>query len=214
MKHRHYIFDFDGTLVNSMPFWVQKMLNILQKTNTAYPDDIIKIITPLGDIGTAEYFKTVLKVPLSKEEMFRQMDEYALPLYRDEILFKEGVHAYLLSAKEAGIRLHVLTASPHKMVDPCLKRLGIFEWFDHVWTCEDFGLSKSSVEIYQRALEKISATKQETAFFDDNLIAVQTAKKAGLYTVGVHDSSSDDFTSDIKATTDHYFPTFEKQNLI
>ena len=90
MKHRHYIFDFDGTLVNSMPFWAQKMLNILQKTNTAYPDDIIKIITPLGDAGTAEYFKTDLKVPLSKEEMFAQMDEYALPLYRDKISFKDG----------------------------------------------------------------------------------------------------------------------------
>ncbi|MBR2442437.1 MAG: HAD-IA family hydrolase [Clostridia bacterium] len=214
ISHRHYIFDFDGTLVNSMPFWAQKMLNILQKTSTAYPKDIIKIITPLGDAGTAEYFKSVLKVPLSKEEMFAQMDEYALPLYRDKILFKDGVYAYLLSAKTAGVHLHVLTASPHKMVDPCLKRLGVFEWFDNVWTCEDFGLSKSSVEIYQRALEKLRATAKETAFFDDNLIAVQTAGKAGLYTVGVHDDSSEPFTAEIKANSNTYFTTFEKQNLI
>ena len=214
MNHKHYIFDFDGTLVDSMPFWAQKMLNILQKTNTPYPIDIIKIITPLGDAGTAEYFKTTLKVPLSKAEMFAEMDAYALPLYRDKILFKDGVKAYLQSAKQAGIRLHVLTASPHKMVDPCLQRLGVYEWFDNVWTCEDFQLTKSTVEIYQRALEKINAVGEETAFFDDNLIAVQTAKRAGLYSVGVHDNTSNEFALEIQASANQYIRSFENETLL
>ena len=214
MKYKHYIFDFDGTLVNSMPFWAQKMLNILQKTNTPYPSDVIKIITPLGDAGTAEYFKNTLNVPLSKAEMFAEMDAYALPLYRDKILFKDGVKAYLQSAKKAGIRLHVLTASPHKMVDPCLKRLGVYEWFDNVWTCEDFGLTKSTVDIYQKALEKINARAEETVFFDDNLIAVQTAKRAGLYSVGVYDKSSEDSALEIQASANQYILSFENENLV
>jgi FMN phosphatase YigB (HAD superfamily) len=90
----------------------------------------------------------------------------------------------------------------------------VYEWFDNVWTCEDFGLTKSAVEIYARALEKINASAEETAFFDDNLIAVQTARKAGLYSVGVHDESSKEFTAEIKASTDAYFTTFENQKLL
>lgn len=52
-----YIFDFDGTLVDSMQQWSGKMLHILDENNIAYPPDVIKIITPLGDRGTAEYFR-------------------------------------------------------------------------------------------------------------------------------------------------------------
>ena len=36
MKHSTYIFDFDGTLVDSMPCWSQKMINILEKNNIEY----------------------------------------------------------------------------------------------------------------------------------------------------------------------------------
>ena len=49
-----YIFDFDGTLVDSMPTWSRVMKRLLDETNTPYGEDIIKIITPLGNLGTAK----------------------------------------------------------------------------------------------------------------------------------------------------------------
>ena len=149
--HSTYIFDFDGTLVDSMPYWAQKVLNILDDCGVRYPSDIIKIVTPLGDRGTAEYMRDTLGVPLPLEEIFRQMDAFALVKYRDVIEIKEGVREYLARLRAAGCTLHVLTASPHEMLDPCLKRIGIFDWFDHVWSCEDFGTSKSDPEIYKMA---------------------------------------------------------------
>ena len=208
MKHKIFIFDFDGTLVDSMPTWSQKMLNILQSTNTPYPDNVIKIITPLGDKGTARYFKEDLGVPMSEDEMFALMDEYALPKYRDEIPLKESVEATLKTLKEKGCSLNVLTASPHKMVDCCLERLGIYSLFDNVWTCEDFGLTKSNPEIYVRAAQKLGANVRDIAFFDDNIGALETAKKADMFTVGVYDKSGEDFTEKLKAVADVYIKTF------
>ena len=52
-----YLFDFDGTLVDSMPYFIGVMLRILDENNIKYEKDIVKIITPLGYRGTAEYFK-------------------------------------------------------------------------------------------------------------------------------------------------------------
>ena len=43
-----YLFDFDGTLVDSMPTYVSVMLRILDENNIKYSSDIVKIITPLG----------------------------------------------------------------------------------------------------------------------------------------------------------------------
>ena len=55
-----------------MPCWSQKMLNILQKSGVDYPADVIRIITPLGDVGTARYFRETLGVPMTEEASFAQ----------------------------------------------------------------------------------------------------------------------------------------------
>lgn len=202
--HHTYIFDFDGTLVDSMPSWAEKVLNILRECGVEYPADIINIVTPLGDRGTAEYMRDVLGVPLSLEEIFRQMDEFALPKYRDEIVLKEGVREYLARLRDGGCTLHVLTASPHKMVDPCLKRLGIFDWFSNVWSTDDFGMVKSDPRIYLAAADRIGVDVSDAVFFDDNLMAIRTARAAGMYAVGVYDASSDALVEEIRAAADLY----------
>jgi len=204
LMHKTYIFDFDGTLVDSMPCWSEKMLNILNRYGVSYPADIIKQITPLGDAGTAKYFREVLGVKLSNEQMIAQMDEYALPRYRDSIVMKEGVREYLLFLKDRGCSLNVLTASPHKMLDVCLKRNGIFSLFDNVWSCDDFGTTKSDPGIYIEAIRRIGAEVKDTVFFDDNINAVKTAAQAGLYTVGVYDATGEDFAEQLKSISDVY----------
>ena len=203
-----YLFDFDGTLVDSMPCWSQKMLNILQKSGVDYPADVIRIITPLGDVGTARYFRETLGVPMTEEAMFAQMDAYALPRYRDEIPLKPGVEDYLRRLKAAGCSLNVLTASPHKMVDPCLKRLGVWDLFDHVWSCDDFDTTKSDPAIYLRAMERIGAPACEGVFLDDNIGAIETALHAGVFTVGVYDASGESFAERLRQTADAYLQSF------
>ena len=209
MRHT-YIFDFDGTLVDSMPSWEEKVLNILRECGVAYPSDIINTVTPLGDRGTAEYFRDALGVPLSLEEMFARMDAFALPKYRDEIGIKDGVREYLARLKAAGCTLHVLTASPHKMVDPCLRRLGIFDWFDNVWSTDDFGMVKSDTAIYRAVAERIGVDVSDAVFFDDNLTAIRTARAAGMHAVGVYDASSDALAEQIRGAADRYVYSLEE----
>ena len=83
-----YMFDFDGTLVDSMPYWSRKVLNILDFHKVSYPDDIIKTLATLGDMGTIKYMKEHFGVNASEADILAMMDEYALPKYRDVIGFK------------------------------------------------------------------------------------------------------------------------------
>ena len=212
MHKKTFLFDFDGVLVDSMQYWSEGMINILRMTKTTYPNDIIKIITPLGDKGTAEYFRDVYKVDMTIEEMYEQMDAYALPKYRDVITLKNGVFECLQVLNENNCSINILTASPHKRVDPCLKRLGIFNWFDHIWTCDDLNMVKSDVRIYKEAAKRLECNISDIIFFDDNIIALQTASKAGMYTIGVYDKTSEDFKEKIKGTANQYIYSFNDLN--
>ena len=201
------VFDFDGTLVDSMPTWSGKMLRILNEAGVSYPENIIEIITPLGDLGAARYFMEHLGVKESEEALLSKMDAYALPKYRDEILAKEGVREALSELRRRGHCLFVLTASPHRMLDPCLERLGLAPLFEGVFSCDDFATTKANPEIYDRLCERIGSRKEDLVFFDDNLGACKTAVSAGVRAVGVYDPSGEKFTEALKRLCGDYVYT-------
>ncbi len=209
MKYNTYLFDFDGTLVDSMPAFVSVMLKILDENNITYGDDIVKIITPLGYAGTAAYFKK-LGVPMSQDEMTELMNRYAYDEYAFNIPAKNNVISVLKELKNNGAVLNVLTASPHKVLDPCLKRLGMYELFSNVWSCDDFCTTKADPTIYVEAAERIGKPVGDILFLDDNYNADKTVKSAGMKVCGVFDKSSEEYTDDIKSVPDHYIYDFSE----
>ena len=207
MKYSTYLFDFDGTLVDSMPSYISVMLRILDENHINYGEDIVKIITPLGYGGAAEYFKK-LGSPLSTEEMLKLMNEYAYNEYAYNIHAKSNVVSVIERLKRQGADLNVLTASPHSVLDPCLRRIGIYDMFNNVWSCEDFATTKADPKIYVMAAEKLGKPIESILFLDDNYNADKTAKAAGMKVCGVYDDSSAEYTDDIKSIADHYICDF------
>ena len=204
MKYNSYLFDFDGTLVDSMPSYVSVMLRILEEEGVPYESDIIKVITPLGYLGTARYYIEQLGVKQNVEELLARMNRYAYDEYAYRIQAKTGVIETLRTLKTRGADLHVLTASPHTVLDVCLKRLGMYELFDNVWSCDDFGTTKADPEIYRMAAERIGRPIGQILFLDDNYNADKTAASAGMRVCGVYDASSKEYAEEIRAVSDHY----------
>lgn len=202
-----YLFDFDGTLVDSMPTFAAAMLHILDMYDIKYDIGFVKVVTPLGYRGAADYFCT-LGVPKTKQEIIDMLNEYVQEGYNNKIPAKEGVIETLFELKRRGFSLNVLTASEHNTLDPCLKRLGVWDLFDHVWSCVDFNTSKSDVNIYHLAAKELGRRVDEILFVDDNINAVKTAKQAGMISCGIYDDSSADNVEEMKACADHYVENF------
>lgn len=204
-----FLFDFDGTLVDSMPTYVSSMLQILDENGVVYDDDIVKTITPLGLEGTANYF-IALGIQKTKEDLLRTMGEYMLDAYRYTIPAKSNVIETLQRLKKGGASINVLTASPHLTLDACLKRLKMFDLFENVWSCDDFCTTKADPQIYVRAAQRLGASVEDILFLDDNLNADLTAKSAGMQVCGVYDPSSEEYTEEMKKVTDYYIYDFSE----
>ena len=204
-----YLFDFDGTLVDSMPTYVAAMLRILDENEIPYTGELIKQITPLGVSATADYFISI-GLPLQKESIISKMKAYMLDAYAFHIQAKTNVISTLEGLKKKGAKLNVLTASPHATLDPCLKRLGIFALFDHVWSCDDFATTKADPAIYVAAAEKIGEHMEDVLFLDDNLNALKTAKMAKMPVCGVYDATSEDVVCKMTTVSDKYIYSFNE----
>ena len=204
------LFDFDGTLVDSMPCFSFTMIKVIKEFGLPYPENIIEILTPLGYGGSAKYMIEKLGAKENEDALVSKMHEYAYNGYAREIVLKDGVFDFLNGARSLGYSLNVLTASPHRMLDVCIKRNCVFDLFDNVWSCEDFGTTKSDPNIYISAAERLGTDISRVAFFDDNLHAIETAKLSGAYTIGVFDVSGAAFTEQLKTVAHRYLPTFDE----
>lgn len=205
-----FLFDFDGTLVDSMPTYVSSALKVLDDEGIAYGEDIVKIITPLGFKGAAEYFINTYDLPMTVDEVVEKMRDGMLYAYTHEIDAKRTVIDTLYKLKERGFDLNVLTASPHITLDACLKRLGIYDLFTNVWSCEDFGTTKADTQIYVDCAKRLGVNVSNVIFLDDNYDADSTAKRAGATVIGVYDEYSSDYIEDMKELCDGFIYSFEE----
>ena len=210
---KHFIFDFDGVLADSMPVWAGVYMGLLIDNGIEVPPDMIKDITPLGNSGATRYcIEHGLDMPHSTITNF--VLEKIEKAYKTDVKLKLFVREILTELHAKGIHLHVLTASSHSYVDPFLKRKEIFDLFDNVWSSDDFALTKSNPEIYKQIATKLNTTPENCTMFDDNVLALSTANAAGMNIVGVYDSSSEELKNEFLKITDNYIYDFSEINNI
>ncbi len=204
---KHYLFDFDGTLVDSMPTFACVMGRIFSEQGMPCDSALLKELSPLGLNGIAERM-IELGMKLSKEEILALIREYMVDEYLYRIPEKKNVTVTLKELKARGITLSIITGSPHITLDPCAERLGLTELFEHIWSCDDFGTTKTNPEIYKMIAGELGVPTAEILFFDDNLDGLTAAKTVGVTVCGVFDPSAEEFTEQIKEISAYYIRDF------
>ena len=202
-----YIFDFDGTLVDSMPTWSGALINALKKAGIPVPDGFVNTLTPLGNYKASEYTIS-LGLDITLKKYLDDLSKYLYREYTTNVRLKDNVKETLEELIRRGHSLSVLTASPHLYVDECLQNNGVFVLFEKVWTIDDFGHTKSEVIIYEEAAERLGTAVSDCVFVDDNLTALTTAKKSGMYTAAIYDDTSAQYMDEIKKVSDVYAVDF------
>ncbi len=203
------VFDLDDTLVDSWSRFDGAMLPVLDEEGIAYDkEDMIAKMHPQGVPPTAALF-CEMGVPGTVEEVTRRLEERMYREYAHRIRLMPGVEAYLRRLREEGARLFVLTASPHSVTDPCLRNNGVFDWFERVWTVEDYGMGKSNPELFLRVVGDIGLSAEEILYYDDNPVAVVNAAVAGMQVCGVLCPHTPQNAARIPEVAEKYITSFE-----
>ena len=201
------IFDFDGTLVDSMFIWDTIGEDYLRTLGKEPHEDLKETFMTLTLEEAAEYYRTHYGVTLSVKEIVDGVNTMVEGIYRTRVALKQGVADFLAQLKENGTRMCIATVTDRYLVEETLDRLGILQYFSEIFTCAEVGYGKDKPIIYRKALEHLDTAKNETYVFEDSLFALKTAKADGFTTVGVYDRH-ENRQDNLKNLADYYIVDF------
>ena len=201
------IFDFDGTLVDSMFIWDTIGEDYLRSLGKEPHEDLKETFMTLTLEEAAEYYRTHYGVTLSVKEIVDGVNTMVEGIYRTRVALKQGVADFLAQLKENGTRMCIATVTDRYLVEETLDRLGILQYFSEIFTCAEVGYGKDKPIIYRKALEHLGTAKNETYVFEDSLFALKTAKADGFTTVGVYDRH-ENRQDNLKNLADYYIVDF------
>lgn len=204
------LFDLDGTLLDSMTTWPKAMIKIMDDAGLEYPDDVVNIMTPIGFNGCADYFISLGHPEKDPDKLIDIMYDYLVEPYANDVLIKPHVKEMLEKLQRDGIKIYALTASPHRTVDPCLAHNGVAHFFEAVMSTDDLMMKKSDPEIYREVARRIGVRPDEIEFYDDNNIALRTARSVGFRVIGVYDPTTAQYREEIESFADGYVESFNE----
>ena len=201
------IFDFDGTLFDSMFIWDTAGEVYLQSIGIEPREDLQKVLKPMSLLQSAQYIRECYQIPLTVEEIMDGVNRTVEGYYFHSVQPKEGVIKFLEQMKAQGIKMCIATATDRYQVEAALKRCGMESFFFEIFTCTDVGHGKDEPIIFQKAMDYLGTTRANTVVFEDAYHATKTANADGFITVAVYDSHENRQT-ELRSLSDCFLEDF------
>lgn len=184
MPTRALVFDFDGTLADTESAVLRAWQEVFREHGTELPMDAWYAVIGTQHTTPAMFALLAEHAPGIDPEAMRPRTRARVFELLETLGPREGVPAYLETAKDLGLELAVASSSSGAWVNPHLERLGLARYFDAVLT-GDLHKAKPDPDLYLAALDALGTDATETVAFEDTPHGVTAAKAAGLTCVAV-----------------------------
>ncbi|MBQ9013289.1 MAG: HAD family hydrolase [Bacilli bacterium] len=173
------VFDFDGTLANTVPHIVNCVLKCIEKFN----------LKKLTKEDVQKYNGAVLADAMkhlgATDEQLPEIKKYYADIFLEDmsdISMYDGVKETLLKLKQDGYILTLASNRGRNTVEPLLKYLDIDTIFTRVICENDVENKKPSPDMVEIIMEEKGCNKNETLVIGDTKFDILMGKSAGCIT--------------------------------
>ena len=209
MPVRACIFDFDGTLVDSMWVWEALGADFCARAGIEMEVGFCSRLAQLGLESASRVFVAEYGLDESPEDLFAHWLAVVSEKYSSEVFLKPGAKEFLRGLAAQGIKLGVATANRPGPLRLALENNGVAGLFDVALSADEVtDKGKSTPEVYWAAAERLGAPVSECLVFEDVLGPAQQAHSGGFRVVGVYDDSTAQDHDALRAEADAFIESY------
>ena len=206
------IFDFDGTVFDSMHIWKGVKFEFFDRIGLVLSEQDKKDFSKLFLLDAIELAKERFDLGLSDKELFDEFFSMIKEKYLADTEPKNDIIEFLEKLKNKGVKMGVATATGEPALIAVLEKFNMLHYFSCIYSTYTVGASKTEPKVYDVVLNELGTDKETTWIFEDALYAAKTAKKAGYNVVGIYDKSELE-QEELKSLVDIYIENYSELNI-
>ena len=199
------IFDMDGTLINSLSVWENiweefgKTFLDGERFNIEDADD--KAVRTMTLKNAMEYLHCKYSIGKNGNDLLITAEEIIADFYSNKVELKKGVLDYLEYCYQNKVKMCIASATDINLINIAIQHCNIKKYFIDIISCAEIGKGKDEPDIYLKALDLLGTPIEKTWVFEDSHIAIETADRLGIKTVGIYDKYNFDSDKVAKIAT-------------
>ena len=180
------IFDMDGTLIDSEPFWAEAEQTVFGGLGVPITPELAATTTGMTTAAvTRHWYEMSPWEGTSLAEAEQQVLDQVAHLIAQKGKPMPGVPGILQRMQKAGLKLALATNSPNFLIPIVLDRLSLRPFFETWVGVDDVHHGKPAPDIYTTAAQRLGVAPQHCLAIEDSATGLQAALSAGMKTVAV-----------------------------
>ena len=179
------IFDMDGLLIDSEPFWLQgeeqvfSSLGLDMSLRDKLPDLLGLRIDQVVELW---YHACPWQGP-DKQEVTQRIIDTTIAMVEKERPLLPGVEHALTLCRSAGLKIALASASPLYMLESVLDMFNIRDYFDAVVSAGDLPYSKPHPQVYLNAAQALGVKPVQCVSLEDSVNGMISCKAARMRSI-------------------------------
>jgi HAD superfamily hydrolase (TIGR01509 family) len=191
MEIKAAIFDMDGTLVDSLMLWDVLWADFgktyLEDENFRPSEADDKCVRTLTLKDAMHLIHENYHIGRDGGELLDRANRMMIDFYSNRVALKDGVIEFLEHCKQDGVKMCLATATATDLLHLALDHCGIGKYFSGIFSCTEIGKGKDHPDVFLLAQKYLGEEVGDTWVVEDSLVAIETATKIGMKTIGIYD---------------------------
>lgn len=185
---RAVIFDLDGVLADSEPWWNEIDKKLLGEYGVAYRGEHHQNVLGVSYQVAVEFYKKTFGLTAPTEELMRRRVEIATEFFGHRVGLFPLTRAVLKELQQMNLPLALATSSVSASARPFLDRHQLTAFFDVIVTGDEIEWGKPHPDVYLRAADKLGVPPDACLVIEDALSGIAAGKAAKMRVAAIPDT--------------------------
>jgi HAD superfamily hydrolase (TIGR01509 family) len=181
------IFDLDGVLADSEPWWNEIDAKLLAEYGVTYRGEYHQNVVGVSYRIVVEFYKKTFSLSVPTQKMMRRRGEIAMEFFANRVDLFPNVKEVLEELRQMKLHLAVATSSVSASARPFLDRHQLTGFFEVIVTGEEVERGKPAPDIYLCAAEHLGILADACLVVEDALPGIAAAKAAKMRVAAIPD---------------------------